>query len=167
VTGPDEEPRTDDRPAEPTVSTAPVDPPPPRRLRVPGHIGRARTSTVLLALAFLAIGLLYLFVRPDPVDAGGGDADPASTTARTTSGQRSATTAPPEETTPATPSSPVTTPTTTPPTTTTPGEPTGGTTPTPTEDAEPTTPDEPAVPTTEPETTGEPDPELTPFSPPA
>ena len=59
-------------PGEPTrqvsVSTAP--PPAPRRWwsAVPHHLGRARTSTVVLALLFVGVYTLYLHVRPpDPV----------------------------------------------------------------------------------------------------
>jgi hypothetical protein len=33
---------------------------------IPSHLGRARTSTVVLAVLFLAIGTLYLNIRPDP-----------------------------------------------------------------------------------------------------
>ena len=36
------------------------------RSRIPAHLGRARTSTVVLSLLFLAIGTLYLNIRPDP-----------------------------------------------------------------------------------------------------
>jgi hypothetical protein len=32
--------------------------------RIPSHLGRARTSTVVLAILFLAIGTLYLNIRP-------------------------------------------------------------------------------------------------------
>jgi hypothetical protein len=59
-------------PGEPTrqvsVSTAP--PSAPRRWwsAVPHHLGRARTSTVVLALLFVGVYTLYLHVRPpDPV----------------------------------------------------------------------------------------------------
>ena len=59
-------------PGEPTrqvsVSTAP--PPAPRHWwsAVPHHLGRARTSTVVLALLFVGVYTLYLHVRPpDPV----------------------------------------------------------------------------------------------------
>jgi cytoskeletal protein RodZ len=62
--------------AAPTVSTAPS---PSLAHRwwsaIPSHVGPARLSTVVLALLFLAIGALYLQVRPDPVapaTAGGG-----------------------------------------------------------------------------------------------
>jgi hypothetical protein len=68
---------TDEQPAvTPTVSTDPA------RSRwhwsaVPSHLGRARTSTVVLSLLFLGIGALYLYIRPDTV---------APTTAGTTGG---------------------------------------------------------------------------------
>ena len=71
-----------EQPPAPSVSTAPPEgassgtgstQAPLRRRRVPGHIGPARTSTVILGVAFLLIGLLYLFVKP-PEQA---DADPA------------------------------------------------------------------------------------------
>ena len=85
---------------EPTVSTAPP-PAQPRRWwsAIPRHLGRARTSTLVLGLLFLAIGALYLNVRPDPegttivVDTG------VTTPAPTTDG--SPTTTPPATTTPA------------------------------------------------------------------
>lgn len=60
----------DDVPVEqpevtPTVSTAPA-----RSRwqlsRIPAHLGPARTSTVVLAVLFLAIGTLYLNIRPEP-----------------------------------------------------------------------------------------------------
>ncbi|TKJ34070.1 hypothetical protein [Blastococcus sp. CCUG 61487] len=38
--------------------------------KLPDHLGRARTSTVILVVLFLAIGLLYLNVRPE--EQGGG-----------------------------------------------------------------------------------------------
>ena len=55
-------------PVDPSVTTAPA----PGRPHswwstIPAHLGRARTSTVVLALLFLAVGALYLTVRPDPV----------------------------------------------------------------------------------------------------
>jgi hypothetical protein len=65
VTEPSED-RTVEQPAvSPTVSTAP----PPSRMQrwwasIPSHVGPARTSTVVLAVLFLALGALYLTVRP-------------------------------------------------------------------------------------------------------
>jgi hypothetical protein len=78
VTGPSEP--TGEQPAE------------PRRWWsvIPRHLGRARTSTVVIGLLFVALFALYLNVRPDPeVPAGatGGDTDvtePAPTTGGTT-----------------------------------------------------------------------------------
>jgi hypothetical protein len=72
----------------PTVSTAPS---PSLAHRwwsaIPSHVGPARTSTVVLALLFLAIGALYLQVRPAPVapaTAGGGGVVQTTTPVRTT-----------------------------------------------------------------------------------
>ena len=78
-------------PGEPTrelsVSTAP--PPAPRRWwsAVPHHLGRARTSTVVLALLFVGLYTLYLYVRPP---------DEATAPATTSTVQTPATTAPAE-----------------------------------------------------------------------
>ena len=60
MTAPDQEPSVSTAPAEGSGSTAA----PGRARRLPSHVGPARTSTVLLAVAFLAIGMLYLFVKP-------------------------------------------------------------------------------------------------------
>jgi hypothetical protein len=50
--------------------------------RIPGHLGRARTSTVVLSVLFVAIFALYLYVKPEtPATATGGVQEPASTTA--------------------------------------------------------------------------------------
>jgi cytoskeletal protein RodZ len=99
--------------AAPTVSTAPA---PSLANRwwsaIPSHVGPARLSTVVLALLFLAIGALYLQVRPDPVPpatAGGGGVVQTTTPART-----------PEAPTTATPTSTEAPPTTATPTTTEP-----------------------------------------------
>ena len=54
----------------PSGSTAPS---PGRRSwwsAVPHHLGRARTSTVVLALLFVGLYTLYLYVRPTDPDAG-------------------------------------------------------------------------------------------------
>jgi cytoskeletal protein RodZ len=98
----------------PTVSTAPADGAssatasprdPLRSPRLPPHIGRLRTSTVLLTVAFLSIGLLYLFVKPPPEPVPGAgtsntsntsDTTPTSTAPRTTA----ATTTAPQTTEP-------------------------------------------------------------------
>lgn len=72
------EDRATDRPE---VTTVPAEP--PRQRRLPAHLGRARTSTVVLSVLFLAIGALWLNVRPDPVPttpAGGGSDVQQSTT---------------------------------------------------------------------------------------
>ena len=61
---PQEEPPQDQPAAGPTISTAP----PRARWQwgsIPSHVGPARTSTVILAVLFLAIGVLYLNVRPE------------------------------------------------------------------------------------------------------
>ena len=103
-------------PDEPTrqlsVSTAP--PAAPRRWwsAVPHHLGRARTSTVVLALLFIGLYTLYLYVRPP---------DEATVPATTPTVQTPATTAPAEPsetvepTTTAPTPSPTATPTTVPP----------------------------------------------------
>ncbi|MBB3085277.1 hypothetical protein [Geodermatophilus sabuli] len=57
---------------------------PPSRARllwaaVPHHLGRARTSTVVLTILFLAVGTLYLNVRP-PVTGVGTVQEPAGST---------------------------------------------------------------------------------------
>ncbi len=103
-----------DGPGEPvrqvSVSTAP--PPVPRRWwsAVPHHLGRARTSTVVLALLFVGVYTLYIHVRPpDPVVAPTQEstvqtpAEPAETAEPTPSAATSAptTTADPGSTPPA------------------------------------------------------------------
>ncbi|MCW2531738.1 MAG: hypothetical protein JWP62_1308 [Blastococcus sp.] len=91
---------TQEQPAvTPTVSTA------PERSRwhvsrIPGHLGRARTSTVVLVVLFLAIGALYLNIRPETtgtVTTGTGNQAPVSTTAPAR--EPTATTTPAPETT--------------------------------------------------------------------
>ncbi len=49
-----------------TATVSPADPPRSRWGAIPHHLGRARTSTVILSLLFLAIGTLWLNIRPDP-----------------------------------------------------------------------------------------------------
>lgn len=130
---------TQEQPAvAPTVTTAPAGSP---WSRIPAHLGKARTSTVVLALLFLTIGTLYLNIRPDtppPATAVTGDTVPAQPTAPVP--ETTATTTP--ETTPETTETTETTTTAEPTTTedTTPAETTdgGGTT---------TTVPEPTVPT--------------------
>lgn len=101
----------------PTVSTEPVRGP-WHFSRIPSHLGRARTSTLVLGVLFLTIGALYLNIRPAP----------PVTAATTTPGTGTEQPAP----VPATTSAPETTPA---PTTTAPE-----TTSVPTTSAEPTTP---------------------------
>jgi cytoskeletal protein RodZ len=74
--------QADDRAQEPSVSTAPAH---SRWRAIPTHLGRARTSTLVLSVLFVAIGGLYLNVRPETVattPAGGGSSvqQPATTT---------------------------------------------------------------------------------------
>jgi hypothetical protein len=88
---PDE--RATDRPE---VTTVP--PEPPRQRRIPAHLGRARTSTVVLSVLFLAIGALWLNVRPDvePAPAGGSSdvQQPAAPTSETPTSEVPPTTEP-------------------------------------------------------------------------
>ena len=78
--------------SEPTQEQPTVDPevttrPPWHISRIPDHLGRARTSTVVLAVLFLVILALYLSIRPDPTGtttAGTGGSVPAQTTAPAT-----------------------------------------------------------------------------------
>jgi hypothetical protein len=121
---------TGEQPAvTPTVSTAPAR---SRWSKLPAHLGRARTSTVVLVVLFLSIGTLWLNIRPETPDAG--------TPTTGTSDQQPATTTPTapttaETTTPA-PETTDSEPTTTEESTT--SEPTSGTidSPTPTEPTE-------------------------------
>ena len=74
--------QADDRAQEPSVSTAPAH---SRWRAIPTHLGRARTSTLVLSVLFVAIGGLYLNVRPETVattPAGGESSEqqPATTT---------------------------------------------------------------------------------------
>jgi hypothetical protein len=133
MTGPEDPTREQPVVEQPTVSTAP--PPTPARPHrwwsvIPHHLGRARTSTVVISLLFVALFVLYLNVRPDPeagagTTSGGTDVtEPAPTTGGTT------TTPPAPTTTPASPTveEPTTTEGTTPTVpedTTVPSEPTG------------------------------------------
>jgi hypothetical protein len=101
---------TREQPAvQPTISTEPA-PGTPHRWwsAIPRHLGRARTSTVVLVVLFLATGVLYLYVKPEQASASARTVgDPAVDEPATTTGGE--TTAPP---------------TTGPPTTTVPVEPT-------------------------------------------
>jgi hypothetical protein len=49
--------------------------------RIPGHLGRARTSTLVLTVLFVAIFALYLYVKPETPATVTGVQVPASTTA--------------------------------------------------------------------------------------
>jgi hypothetical protein len=88
VTGP-QDPTREQPAVEPTVSTAPS-PARPHRWwsAIPRHLGRARTSTVVIGLLFVAIFALYLNVKPEAERTGstGGGSDvtePANTTGDT------------------------------------------------------------------------------------
>jgi hypothetical protein len=48
-----------------TATVSPAAPPRSRWGAIPRHLGRARTSTVVLSLLFLAIGALWINIRPD------------------------------------------------------------------------------------------------------
>ncbi|MGY2128036.1 hypothetical protein [Blastococcus sp. SYSU DS0617] len=153
----------DDRPRaegdEPTVSTAPTSgtaaAPPTSRWwnwgSVPDHLGRARTSTVILSVLFLAIFTLYLNVRPDeqgsasrPADGGSDVEAPVVPGLPTEPTEEPEPTGEPSPTAgPGTTSTPTTTPSTSSPGTST-AEPTG-------EPDDPTETSEPAEPTGEPE----------------
>jgi hypothetical protein len=75
---------------------------------VPRHLGRARTSTIVLVLLWVAIFVLYIFVRPEPAVTG------ASTTGNPNTGVQQP--APRRTVAPPTTAHPTTTPpTTTPP----------------------------------------------------
>ncbi|TFV80125.1 hypothetical protein E4P40_18145 [Blastococcus sp. CT_GayMR20] len=129
---------TGEQPAvTPTVSTAPAR---SRWSKLPAHLGRARTSTVVLGVLFLAIGTLWLNIRPETPDAGTttsgvSDQQPAPTTTPAAPTTAEETTTPAPETTDDEP-------TTTEESTT--SEPTSGTTDSPT----PTDPTETDAPTT-------------------
>jgi hypothetical protein len=124
----------DQQMARPSVSTAPARP--GRFSAIPSHLGRARTSTVVLGLLFVGIFALYLTIKP---------ADPTTTSTTTTT--ETGTEQPAPVTTPA----PTTTAPETPAEPTTPDRETSAPTPVP----EPTT-DEPTTGTTLPEETAEP-----------
>ena len=100
VTAPDD-PTREQPPVEPTVTTAPA----PGRPHgwwsaIPRHLGRARTSTVVIGLLFLAIGALYLTVKPEPVASTPAGGDSGVTEPTTTTGS-TPTTPPPTTTQPA------------------------------------------------------------------
>ena len=156
-----------DRVAAPTVRTAPsggtAEPPHTswwHWKRLPHHLGRARTSTVILSVLFLAVFALYLNVRPDtptdPTPAGGSSdvqvpANPLVPTAPTTTEptEEPSPTTEPEET--EAPSEDTGTPTTSSPDTGT-TEPTTEPTTTPSDPTATSEPSETTSPTTEPST---------------
>ena len=150
MTGAEQQPSVSTAPAEGASSSATVSPAAPLRgRRLPPHIGPARTSTVLLAALFLAIGLLYLFVKPEPSNAAGTTTDPASTS-RQTERTSEAPNRPPSST-PAPTSEPAPlTAETTPEETTAPKESTTEAPESSTEDTGTTTPEESTAPTSEP-----------------
>jgi cytoskeletal protein RodZ len=96
---------TQEQPAvTPQVTTAPVG---GRWSRIPHHLGRARTSTVVLGVLFLAIFALYLNIRPETTG-----------TATTETGNTAPVQAPASTSEPATPTTPAPETTTEQPTTT-------------------------------------------------
>jgi hypothetical protein len=56
------EPTQEQPEVTPTVTTAPAG---SSWSRIPDHLGRARTSTVVLGVLFVALFTLYLYIRPD------------------------------------------------------------------------------------------------------
>jgi cytoskeletal protein RodZ len=96
-------------PGELSVSTAP--PAAPRRwwTAVPHHLGRARTSTVVLTLLFVGLYALYLNVRPPDPPAGAPSGSTVQTSAPAATGP-----AEPTETSAPTTTAPTTEPTTAP-----------------------------------------------------
>jgi hypothetical protein len=99
--------------------------------RIPDHLGRARTSTVVMSVLFLAIFALYLNIRPETpgtVPSGTGAQVPASTTAPAPAPQTTAPTT--QESTQDQPTTQTSTPTDLPTGTSTPEPPTDSTTPT-------------------------------------
>ena len=137
-----ETPATDQQMERPTVSTAPARS--GRFSRIPAHLGRARTSTVVLGLLFVAIFALYLTIKPaDPSTASTGTTETGTEqpAPATTPAPVPTTTAPETSAEPTTPDPETSTTTTVP--VPTPDEPTTGTT-LPEETAEPTLPTVPA-----------------------
>ena len=129
-------------PVDPSVSADPA-PGPPHSWwsTIPGHLGRARTSTIVLVLLFLAVGALYLTVRPDPVGTTTTDGSTTTTPAQQTGGGGGST---PDPTT-ATPTTPATTDEPTTEGTTPTDLPTTSTVPEETTDSAPATTDEPTT----------------------
>ncbi|TFV67777.1 UNVERIFIED_ORG: hypothetical protein E4P37_01415 [Bacillus sp. AZ43] len=93
----------------PRVTTAPAHGGP--LSRIPSHLGRARTSTVVLGILFVAIFALYVNIRPEtsppPAETGTEQPAPApaptSTPAPETTAEPQETTAPPATSAPTTP----------------------------------------------------------------
>lgn len=85
MTTPDAQPTAEERPEPakaatgPTVTTAP----PPRAGRrwshLPSHVGPARTSTIALAVLFVGLFVLWLYVRPHATATAGTTGTPAGT----------------------------------------------------------------------------------------
>ena len=123
---------------QPTVSPEVTTRSPWHVSRIPAHLGRARTSTVVLAVLFVAIFALYLNVKP---------AAPATVTTGTSNPPPAATTAPPRRSTTPSPT-PQTTGTQS--TRTTTAAPTTTETPTGTSTTTPSTTTSSSVPTTTP-----------------
>lgn len=139
--------RTTTTPAGPTVSTAPagadsttpdVAPGSPWWSHVPRHLGRARTSTLVLGVLFVAVFVLWLNVRPPEDYPPPADRDPGNVQVPVVPGLPEESEPAPAEPAQPTSTAPRTTtsePTTTPPTSTgsatatTTGEPTETTTP--------------------------------------
>ena len=93
------EPTREQPAVDPEVTTAPVG---SVWSRIPHHLGRARTSTVVLAVLFLAIFTLYLNIRPDTTGTATtetGNTAPAQAPASTSESATPTTTETPTETT--------------------------------------------------------------------
>jgi cytoskeletal protein RodZ len=136
----EEQPQAQPAP-EPTVSTAP---PGRRRHSIPSHVGPARTSTVILAVLWLALGMLYLNVRPPTPATATTAGTSVESPAPTRTAPSSTSSAPPSttgaSTTTAPSSAPLSAPSSAPETTTAPSEtsPLPGTVPPPTTGLPPT-----------------------------
>ena len=110
-----EKPTAEQPVVSPSVSTDPVRGP-WHFSRLPSHLGRARTSTLVLSVLFLAIGALYLNIRPPETGAGQPAPVPTSPTSApetppetTTSEPATTTSAPETPTAPTTSAEPTTT----------------------------------------------------------
>jgi hypothetical protein len=122
---------------QPDAGTRSPDPSPDRSpwhiSRIPAHLGRARTSTVVLAVLFVAIFALYLYVKPDApgtTTTGGATSQvPAATTARAPATKAPTSTATPTREQPTTTTTETATPTDVPTETSTPEPSTGSSAP--------------------------------------